>query len=90
MRAEPLAILPSPAVRYVSVQRGRKLQHVTIAWNSGECVIALIAGYLGQVALRLSASASTQLSRSPAALQLSGDSGTSKTRPPESGWNGEP
>jgi divalent metal cation (Fe/Co/Zn/Cd) transporter len=43
-----LAVLP----RSVSVTTGRRLQYLTIAWNSIECVIALIAGSLaGSVAL---------------------------------------
>src|SRR2546425_12032256 len=34
------------------VQRGRKLQYLTIAWNSLECVIALVAGFsAGSIAL---------------------------------------
>jgi divalent metal cation (Fe/Co/Zn/Cd) transporter len=38
--------------RSVSVTAGRRLQHLTIAWNSIECVVALIAGTLaGSVAL---------------------------------------
>jgi len=33
-------------------RRGRLLQHLTIAWNSAECVVALVAGFLaGSVAL---------------------------------------
>jgi divalent metal cation (Fe/Co/Zn/Cd) transporter len=43
-----LAVLP----RSVSVTTGRRLQYLTIAWNSIECVVALIAGSLaGSVAL---------------------------------------
>jgi divalent metal cation (Fe/Co/Zn/Cd) transporter len=38
--------------RSVSVTAGRRLQYLTIAWNSIECVVALIAGFLaGSVAL---------------------------------------
>src|SRR5256712_14212395 len=38
--------------RLVAVRRGRALQYLTIAWNSGECVVALAAGFLaGSVAL---------------------------------------
>ena len=33
-------------------RRGRRLQYLTIAWNAGECVVALMAGFLaGSVAL---------------------------------------
>jgi divalent metal cation (Fe/Co/Zn/Cd) transporter len=35
-----------------SVRLGRRLQYVTIAWNSAECVVALSAGFLaGSIAL---------------------------------------
>jgi divalent metal cation (Fe/Co/Zn/Cd) transporter len=38
--------------RGVSVTAGRRLQYLTIAWNSIECVVALMAGFLaGSVAL---------------------------------------
>jgi divalent metal cation (Fe/Co/Zn/Cd) transporter len=38
--------------RSESVTAGRRLQYLTIAWNSVECVVALIAGFLaGSVAL---------------------------------------
>src|SRR5437016_4285785 len=38
--------------RFVTVRRGRALQYLTIAWNSGECVVALAAGFLaGSIAL---------------------------------------
>ena len=38
--------------RSVSVMAGRRLQYLTIAWNSIECVVALMAGFLaGSVAL---------------------------------------
>lgn len=34
------------------IRRGRRLQYLTIAWNSAECFIALIAGFLaGSIAL---------------------------------------
>lgn len=43
-----LAVLP----RAVSITTGRRLQYLTIAWNSIECVVALGAGFLaGSVAL---------------------------------------
>ena len=38
--------LPGGEERLVGVRRGRALQYLTIAWNSGECVIALTAGFL--------------------------------------------
>jgi divalent metal cation (Fe/Co/Zn/Cd) transporter len=38
--------------RPVVARRGRRLQYLTIAWNSAECVVALVAGFLaGSVAL---------------------------------------
>lgn len=38
--------------RAYSVTAGRRLQYLTIAWNSVECVVALVAGFLaGSVAL---------------------------------------
>jgi divalent metal cation (Fe/Co/Zn/Cd) transporter len=43
-----LAFLP----RSASVATGRRLQYLTIAWNSVECMVALIAGFLaGSIAL---------------------------------------
>src|SRR5881227_3895981 len=39
-------------LRAAAAHRGRRLQYVTIAWNSLECVAALIAGFLaGSIAL---------------------------------------
>lgn len=39
-------------VRGRAVRRGRVLQYLTIAWNSGECIVARIAGFLaGSIAL---------------------------------------
>jgi len=44
--------LPGGEERLVTVRRGRALQYLTIAWNSGECVVALAAGFLaGSIAL---------------------------------------
>jgi divalent metal cation (Fe/Co/Zn/Cd) transporter len=38
--------------RAAAIRQGRWLQYVTIAWNSGECLVALIAGFLaGSIAL---------------------------------------
>jgi divalent metal cation (Fe/Co/Zn/Cd) transporter len=40
------------AARLGITHRGRRLQHLTIAWNSAECAVALVAGFLaGSVAL---------------------------------------
>jgi len=40
------------ALRAAVTRQGRRLQYVTIAWNSGECLVALIAGFLaGSIAL---------------------------------------
>jgi len=45
---DDLAVLP----RTVSITTGRRLQYLTIAWNSIECMVALVAGFLaGSVAL---------------------------------------
>src|SRR2546427_408348 len=44
--------LPGGEERLITVRRGRALQYLTIAWNSGECVVALTAGFLaGSIAL---------------------------------------
>jgi predicted Co/Zn/Cd cation transporter (cation efflux family) len=44
--------LPGGEERLIMVRRGRALQYLTIAWNSGECVVALAAGFLaGSIAL---------------------------------------
>jgi len=52
MNGEFLIGTPVPTERANIVQRGRKLQYLTIAWNSLECVIALVAGFLaGSIAL---------------------------------------
>ena len=41
-----------PENRTPVVRQGRRLQYLTIAWNSGECVVALIAGFIaGSIAL---------------------------------------
>ncbi|PWU20548.1 MAG: hypothetical protein C5B48_12430 [Candidatus Rokuibacteriota bacterium] len=41
-----------PLDRGTVARRGRRLQYLTIAWNSAECVVALVAGFLaGSVAL---------------------------------------
>src|SRR5947208_10632939 len=51
-RPEALTI-PAPAQnRMQFIQRGRRLQYLTIAWNAIEFVIALVAGFLaGSIAL---------------------------------------
>ena len=42
----------SPADRAAAARRGRLLQYLTIAWNSAECAVALVAGFLaGSIAL---------------------------------------
>ena len=52
IKAEGISILSPGQNRTLSVQRGRRLQHLTIAWNSAEFVIALVAGFLaGSIAL---------------------------------------
>ena len=44
--------LPGGEERLIMVRRGRALLYLTIAWNSGECVVALTAGFLaGSIAL---------------------------------------
>src|SRR5256712_10244101 len=52
MNGEFLVRTPVLTDRANIVQRGRKLQYLTIAWNSAECVVALMAGFLaGSIAL---------------------------------------
>lgn len=51
-KVEGISILSPSQHRTHAVQRGRKLQYLTIAWNSAEFVIALVAGLLaGSIAL---------------------------------------
>ena len=39
-------------LRATAARHGRRLQYVTIVWNSAECVVALVAGFLaGSIAL---------------------------------------
>ena len=50
-RPDTIAII-QPSSRDTTVQRGRRLQYVTIVWNFVECIVALIAGFLaGSIAL---------------------------------------
>src|SRR3989442_1174609 len=43
--------LPGGEERLFMVRRGRALQYLTIAWNSGECVVSLTAGvFAGSIA----------------------------------------
>ena len=52
IRPGVLTILAPAQNRTQFVQRGRRLQYLTIAWNSVEFVIALVAGFLaGSIAL---------------------------------------
>jgi divalent metal cation (Fe/Co/Zn/Cd) transporter len=52
INAQGIPILSPGQNRTHSVQRGRRLQYLTIAWNSAEFVIALAAGFLaGSIAL---------------------------------------
>ncbi len=52
IKAEGISILSPGQSRTHSVQRGRRLQYLTIAWNSAEFVTALVAGFLaGSIAL---------------------------------------
>ena len=46
IQAVGLTTLASDQTRTQFIQRGRRLQYLTIAWNSGEFVIALIAGFM--------------------------------------------
>ena len=46
IKAEGLTILAPAQNRVQFIQRGRRLQYLTIAWNSAEFVIALVAGFL--------------------------------------------
>ena len=52
IKTEGISIFSSDPDRALSLQRGRTLQYLTIAWNSAEFVIALVAGFLaGSIAL---------------------------------------
>jgi divalent metal cation (Fe/Co/Zn/Cd) transporter len=52
IKSEGVSILSPGQNRTHSVQRGRRLQYLTIAWNSAEFVIAIVAGFLaGSIAL---------------------------------------
>lgn len=45
-------MLPSSSAHLAAIRRGRHLQYLTITWNSAECLVALIAGFLaGSIAL---------------------------------------
>jgi len=45
-------IRPDTTLRAAAARRGRRLQYLTIAWNSAECIVALVAGFLaGSIAL---------------------------------------
>jgi len=51
-KAEDISILSPGLDRTYLIQRGRMLQYLTIAWNSAEFIIALVAGFLaGSIAL---------------------------------------
>src|SRR5438093_11108627 len=51
-RPEALTILAPAQNRARFITRGRRLQYLTVAWNSIEFVIALVAGFLaGSIAL---------------------------------------
>jgi divalent metal cation (Fe/Co/Zn/Cd) transporter len=41
-----LTISADAVERAAAARRGRSLQYLTIAWNSAECVVALVAGFL--------------------------------------------
>jgi divalent metal cation (Fe/Co/Zn/Cd) transporter len=44
--------VPDTATRARTARRGRILQYVTLAWNSAECIVAVIAGVMaGSIAL---------------------------------------
>lgn len=52
MEERPVIVLRSSAARSATAHRGRLLQYLTITWNSIECLVALIAGFLaGSIAL---------------------------------------
>jgi cation diffusion facilitator family transporter len=52
IKAESISILSPGQNRTHSVQRGRRLQYLTITWNSAEFAIALVAGiWAGSIAL---------------------------------------
>ena len=52
MKVKPLIVIPSDQNREQVIRKGQKLQYWTITWNSLECVIAVVAGFLaGSIAL---------------------------------------
>jgi divalent metal cation (Fe/Co/Zn/Cd) transporter len=52
MNRATIAAGDAQSVRSAAVGRGRLLQYATIAWNSAECVVALVAGFIaGSIAL---------------------------------------
>lgn len=55
MTSQPQPVTPletSTSPREALARRGRRLQYLTISWNSAECLVALTAGFLaGSVAL---------------------------------------
>ena len=38
--------LPASDARFLTLQRGRRLEYFTIVWNSLECLVAILAGVL--------------------------------------------
>jgi len=52
MKVKPSIVIPSDQNREQVIRKGQKLQYWTITWNSLECVIAVVAGFLaGSIAL---------------------------------------
>jgi len=53
VRLSPLTTVSAPPLgRNALARRGRRLQYLTIGWNSAECIVAVIAGLLaGSIAL---------------------------------------
>jgi len=52
MKEESLTVISPRPDRADTIQKGRRLQYLTIAWNSAECGVALVAGFLaGSIAL---------------------------------------
>src|SRR5213594_4891168 len=82
MNGEFLVRIPVLADRANIVQRGRKLQYLTIAWNSIEFVIALVAGFLaGSIALiGFGFDSAIEVTSSLAALWRLGQDGDEESR----------
>src|SRR5437773_7810146 len=81
-RPEALTILAPAQNRTRFITRGRRLQYLTVAWNSIEFVIALVAGFLaGSIALiGFGFDSAIEVTSSLAALWRLGQDGDEESR----------